>query len=64
MNTLPPAVLASGFALLAVLGHELHEAMVLIEEKRPVVDFADVYVRSVHNFLRKYTARPVASRKS
>jgi len=41
-------------ALLRVLGWDLHEAMGLIEERRPVVDFADVYVRSVENFVRTY----------
>lgn len=41
-------------ALLCVLGWGLDDAMGLIESRRPVVDFADVYVRSVHNFLRVY----------
>lgn len=41
-------------ALLRVQGWELQEAMELIEERRPVVDFADVYVRSVENFVRSY----------
>ncbi len=50
-------------ALLGAMGWDLHEAMELIEEKRPVVDFADVYVRSVENFLRKNQSR-VVSRKS
>ncbi|HEV8524293.1 MAG TPA: dual specificity protein phosphatase [Terriglobales bacterium] len=39
-------------ALLCVLGWTLDDAMALIESRRPVVDFADVYVRSVRNFLR------------
>ncbi|MGH9523536.1 MAG: dual specificity protein phosphatase family protein [Terriglobales bacterium] len=43
-------------ALLRVLGYSLDEAMMLIEEKRPVVDFADVYVRSVENFVREYSS--------
>jgi len=43
-------------ALLRVLGWDLGEAMELMEERRPVVDFADVYVRSVENFLRQYAA--------
>jgi protein-tyrosine phosphatase len=30
---------------------DIHDAMQLIEEKRPVADFADVYVRSVERFL-------------
>ena len=46
-------------ALLRVLGHSLDEAMTLIEERRPVVDFADVYVRSVENFVRTYSASAV-----
>lgn len=41
-------------ALLCVLGWSLDDAMALIESRRPVVDFADVYVRSVRNFLRVY----------
>jgi hypothetical protein len=43
-------------ALLRVLGYSLDDAMMLIEEKRPVVDFADVYVRSVENFVRTYSS--------
>ncbi len=43
-------------ALLRVLGYSLDDAMLLIEEKRPVVDFADVYVRSVENFVRAYSS--------
>jgi hypothetical protein len=30
---------------------EIEAAMVLIETRRPVVDFADVYVESVRQFL-------------
>ena len=41
-------------ALLRIQGWELHEAIELMEERRPVVDFADVYVRSVENFVRSY----------
>ena len=41
-------------ALLRVQGWDLQDGMDLIEEKRPVVDFADVYVRSVENFMRNY----------
>lgn len=41
-------------ALLRVQGWDLHEAMGLIEEQRPVVDFAEVYVRSVEDFIRNY----------
>jgi protein-tyrosine phosphatase len=38
-------------ALLGSMGWELRKAMKLIEEKRPVADFAEVYVRSVEGFL-------------
>lgn len=38
-------------ALLCSLSWKLNEAMNLIELRRPVVDFADVYVRSVQRFL-------------
>ena len=41
-------------AVLRVLGWDLHPAMELMEDKRPVVDFADVYVRSVEDFVRNY----------
>ncbi|MBZ5513085.1 MAG: dual specificity protein phosphatase family protein [Acidobacteriia bacterium] len=41
-------------AILRVLGFPLPEAMELIESRRPVVDFAAVYVRSVENFIRTY----------
>jgi protein-tyrosine phosphatase len=39
-------------ALMCAMGWELGEAMELIQKRRPVVEFADVYVRSVENFLR------------
>ncbi|MFZ0817086.1 MAG: dual specificity protein phosphatase [Candidatus Sulfotelmatobacter sp.] len=38
-------------ALLAVMGWTVEDAMDLIETRRPVADFAGVYVRSVENFL-------------
>jgi len=41
-------------AVLRVLGHSLEEAVELLETRRPVVDMADVYVRSVENFMRTY----------
>ena len=41
-------------ALLGVQGWDLQQAMELMEDKRPVVDFADVYVRSVEDFIRNY----------
>jgi protein-tyrosine phosphatase len=38
-------------AVLCSLGWKLSDAMKLIEARRAVVDFADVYVRSVERFL-------------
>jgi len=38
-------------ALLGSLGWDLEDAMQLIENRRPVADFADVYVESVERFL-------------
>ena len=38
-------------ALLGSMGWSLADAMHLIEKRRPVADFADVYVRSVEEFL-------------
>ncbi|MFZ0312256.1 MAG: dual specificity protein phosphatase [Candidatus Korobacteraceae bacterium] len=43
-------------ALLRALGFELAEAMHRIESRRPVVDFAAVYVDSVEDFIRTYSA--------
>jgi Dual specificity phosphatase, catalytic domain len=43
-------------ALLASTGWELEDAMELIESRRPVADFADVYVRSVEGFLARVEA--------
>ncbi len=40
-------------ALLGVMGWTVEEGMELIEGRRPVADFADVYVRSVEDFLRQ-----------
>jgi protein-tyrosine phosphatase len=39
-------------ALMRVLGWSLADAQREIQSKRPVVDFADVYVRSVEDFIR------------
>jgi hypothetical protein len=39
-------------ALLGVMGWAVEDAMGLIEGRRPVADFAEVYVRSVEGFLR------------
>ncbi len=38
-------------AILCSLGWKLDDAVQMIEARRPVVDFADVYVRSVERFL-------------
>ena len=38
-------------AVLGSMGWSLEDAMQLIEERRPVADFADVYVESVERFL-------------
>jgi protein-tyrosine phosphatase len=38
-------------ALLGSVGWRLEDAMQLIEKRRPVADFADVYVESVERFL-------------
>jgi protein-tyrosine phosphatase len=47
-------------ALLCSLGWTLPDAMALIELRRPVVDFPEVYVNSVKRFLEQgNTARPV-----
>ena len=39
-------------AVLCAMEWEMEAAMVLIETRRPVVDFADVYVESVRRFLK------------
>ena len=41
-------------AVLRAMGWELKEAMQQIQKLRPVVDFADVYVRSVEAFIKDY----------
>jgi protein-tyrosine phosphatase len=41
-------------ALLCALNWNLGDAIRLIEARRPVVDFADVYVRSVERFVKEY----------
>jgi protein-tyrosine phosphatase len=52
-------------ALLRVLGWTLEDAMELIQGRRAVVDFADVYVESVEGFVKVYDgARGVSSTKS
>ena len=49
-------------ALLGSMGWTVQDAMALIEKRRPVADFADVYVRSVEAFLEGLT--PQGSRFS
>lgn len=41
-------------AVLRAMGFELKEAKNMIQSKRYVVDFADVYVRSVEDFMADY----------
>ena len=41
-------------AILCALGWEMEDAKQIIQARRPVVDFADVYVRSVEHFMRDY----------
>ncbi len=43
-------------AILGAMGWKLRDAMDLIEARRPVVDFAPVYVQSVENFLAQRLA--------
>jgi protein-tyrosine phosphatase len=42
-------------AVLCATGYSLEQAKQLIQTKRYVVDFAEVYVRSVEEFLKTYT---------
>jgi protein-tyrosine phosphatase len=42
-------------AILRVLGWPLEEAKAVIQERRYVVDFADVYVESVEEFVKVYS---------
>ena len=44
-------------AVLRAMGHGLEEAKEMIQSKRYVADFADVYVRSVESFMKKYGER-------
>jgi protein-tyrosine phosphatase len=43
-------------AVLCAMEFEIEAAMVLIETRRPVVDFADIYVESVRQFLETRVA--------
>jgi protein-tyrosine phosphatase len=51
-------------ALLCSLGWKLPDAIALIESRRPVVDFPEVYVDSVKNFLARQGNAAAASRAS
>ncbi len=44
-------------AVMRALGHKLEEAKRLIQSKRYVVDFADVYVRSVESFMKEFSGQ-------
>jgi protein-tyrosine phosphatase len=48
-------------AVLCALGFGIDDAMDVIQGRRPVVDFADVYVRSVEDFMRSYQAAEKSS---
>jgi hypothetical protein len=53
-------------AVLCATGYTLEDAKRLIQTKRYVVDFAEVYVRSVAEFLKVYAGpqvKAVVSRK-
>ena len=43
-------------ALLRALGFRLQDAMDMIQSRRQVVDFADIYVESVERFMQSYQA--------
>jgi len=43
-----------GLAVMRALGVSLEAAIAMIESRRHVVDFADVYVRSVEDFMKAY----------
>lgn len=49
-------------AILRALGWPLEDAKSLIQHRRYVVDWADVYVQSVEEFIRDYEARPAESK--
>jgi protein-tyrosine phosphatase len=50
-------------ALLRVMGWSLDDAQELIQRRRYVVDFAEVYVRSVEDFIRVYEGAGAANSK-
>jgi protein-tyrosine phosphatase len=45
-------------AVLRALGFGLDDAIDMIQARRGVADFADVYVNSVENFIRSYQTQP------
>jgi len=45
-------------AILGATGWDLEDAMVMMETRRPAVDFADVYVESVKRYLEKNKPQP------
>jgi protein-tyrosine phosphatase len=49
-------------AVLCALSWKLQDAIRLIETKRPVVDFAGVYVKSIENYLQHANVGRVAAR--
>jgi protein-tyrosine phosphatase len=51
-------------AVLRILGWPLDAAKELIQERRYVVDFADVYVESVENFVEEYERARTANQKA
>ena len=50
-------------AVLRALGFGLDDAVDMIQARRKVVDFADVYVQSVEQFMRRYQAAEPQRRK-
>jgi protein-tyrosine phosphatase len=49
-------------AIMRALGWTLEDAKNLIQYRRYVVDWADVYVQSVEEFIKVYEARPAESK--
>ena len=42
-------------AVLCSMGWDMQDAQLVMRRERPVVDFADVYVQSVENFIRNHS---------
>jgi protein-tyrosine phosphatase len=49
-------------AVMCALGWKLDDAMRLMEARRPIVDFADVYVESVERFLDQADLEPESAK--